>query len=867
MADSPDVRVRLSAEGVTEVVNALKRVQAEADKAGKTGAKGIGLFNDALKDLGNLTGKIKGLLPAIGITAVVAGFTSMVKGAIQAADALDNMAEKTGATVEALSVLQAVAKKEDIAPEQLEKGLVKFAKALDELQGGSKEAVEAFQRVGLSAKDFQGLDTGTAFAKVADSMGKLKDSSGKTSVAIQLFGKSGADLIPVLNRLSDEGFESLRQKMEETGALIDSDFANAAERMGLALNSLQNQAKKTATQFAAGFAPEIALALEEVNKAVSIKGANGFKTLGKVVGDVAKGIVAAFLIVGKAVGATFAVLEENIKGLAGAGKALLTGDFAGALKLYKESAARREAIAGAFVGDVKDTVKNLFAEKATGAAVDQAKKGTVGGKTDQEAINVAQAVAKARVDFLKAAVENERKIFEAGLKLQEEQQKAAYENGLMSLKEYYQARRDTAIAALDKEIATLEDKRQAVAGGPAKTEADKIRRDQELAALSADIEVKKLERLRTEAALVQDERQAVNQLSQERLALEQKLLEGQDKRAEAMRVTLDEELRKTGELLAKQGASVEERSAILDKQATLGEANIKFMQLQEQADMAMRQLAQDRQTIQDAVAQGKLFEIQGEEKILKLEQERLPQLEHIAAQMNAIAFATGDLGKVEQVNQFNDSIRELAVTLDEAGKQMATFKKTVQDASQNALAQFFIDVSSGTKDVKDAFRDMVYSIIKTIQQMMAQMMAAMIIKALLGSAGGGMAQGGQVQKKAAGGLISGPGTDTSDSIPVFLSDGEFIVRAAVVRQPGVLQHLHSLNKGNITPHIRHSGIRRFADGGLVTAGGAAVSADSSLTVSLEPGLVLKELKTPEGQRVMVQLLSQNKRAARQAMGG
>lgn len=89
---------------------------------------------------------------------------------------------------------------------------------------------------------------------------------------------------------------------------------------------------------------------------------------------------------------------------------------------------------------------------------------------------------------------------------------------------------------------------------------------------------------------------------------------------------------------------------------------------------------------------------------------------------------------------------------------------------------------------------------------------------------------------ATGGAVWGPGTSTSDSIPAQLSNGEFVVRAAVVSQPGVRAHLERLNAAG------RSGFARFAAGGLV--GGSAGGGDSparnggisvSAPVSIEGG--------------------------------
>ncbi|WP_009910357.1 phage tail tape measure protein [Burkholderia thailandensis] len=89
---------------------------------------------------------------------------------------------------------------------------------------------------------------------------------------------------------------------------------------------------------------------------------------------------------------------------------------------------------------------------------------------------------------------------------------------------------------------------------------------------------------------------------------------------------------------------------------------------------------------------------------------------------------------------------------------------------------------------------------------------------------------------ATGGAVWGPGTSTSDSISAQLSNGEFVVRAAVVSQPGVRAHLERLNAGG------RSGFARFAAGGPV--GGSAGGGDSparnggisvSAPVSIEGG--------------------------------
>ncbi|MDV3101730.1 phage tail tape measure protein [Burkholderia cenocepacia] len=87
-------------------------------------------------------------------------------------------------------------------------------------------------------------------------------------------------------------------------------------------------------------------------------------------------------------------------------------------------------------------------------------------------------------------------------------------------------------------------------------------------------------------------------------------------------------------------------------------------------------------------------------------------------------------------------------------------------------------------------------------------------------AGGGNAYGFHL---ATGGQVTGPGTSTSDSIPAWLSNEEFVVKAAAVRKPGVLRLLEAINSG------QDLGFAKFANGGLVdggSAGGGALGVQS-----------------------------------------
>ncbi|AQZ95564.1 phage tail length tape measure family protein [Halopseudomonas phragmitis] len=91
------------------------------------------------------------------------------------------------------------------------------------------------------------------------------------------------------------------------------------------------------------------------------------------------------------------------------------------------------------------------------------------------------------------------------------------------------------------------------------------------------------------------------------------------------------------------------------------------------------------------------------------------------------------------------------------------------------------------------------------------------------------------QAFAEGGHVRGAGTTTSDSIPAWLSDYEFVTRAAVVQQPGALPFLHDFNERGMAALDDWAGRVRHATGGLAGVPAPALPAPAMHTGQLTEG--------------------------------
>ena len=280
MASTPDVRVRLSAEGQAEVIAALRKVQQEGNAAAsKSGT--------AFKGLNSVLASTKALLASLGLVFTVATLSNLVRTGAAAADEMGKLAQKMGTTTERASALAFQARQDDVEIAALTSTMGRFNKRLDELRAGEPGATDAFRRIGLAAEDFEGKDTAEALELVARRLGEFKDGGTKAAASMDIFGKSGAELLPLLKSLDEQGLQGVTESATEAGAVFTKEMAEASDRLGDALGKLKQQASGVSAQFVTGLAPDVTAALEDVSKALASNatdGENWARQLGRAVG-------------------------------------------------------------------------------------------------------------------------------------------------------------------------------------------------------------------------------------------------------------------------------------------------------------------------------------------------------------------------------------------------------------------------------------------------------------------------------------------------------------------------------------------------------------------------------------------------------
>ena len=181
-------------------------------------------------------GKAVGLAFVAAAGAIAYG----VKGAIDRMDEIAKSAQKVGITTESFSKLAYAANLSGVEVGNIESALAKLAKTQDMAAQGSKEQLEYFRALEIEFDNADGTlrATDEVLADIADRFEKLPDGSSKTAAAMALLGRSGAQLIPLLNGGS-KGLAEMGQELENLGGVVTPEAAKQAEQFNDDLTRLQ----------------------------------------------------------------------------------------------------------------------------------------------------------------------------------------------------------------------------------------------------------------------------------------------------------------------------------------------------------------------------------------------------------------------------------------------------------------------------------------------------------------------------------------------------------------------------------------------------------------------------------------------------
>jgi PHD/YefM family antitoxin component YafN of YafNO toxin-antitoxin module len=202
----------------------------------------ISSFSILLNNIGLAQQAVLGFTLTIGL---LYGISKPVEEAAKAMEALKRQSQELGVSTGFLQTMNAAATLTGVQSDKLVASIARLDTAFQRAKDGSKVTAAAFKEVGVSVRD--NLSNEELVNKVLAGWDKLSNGPQKVTVAVNLFGRAGAQLVPVLDQMAahmDEVNAKVKQfglqnpAAVEQGAQIAARFRDAglaAQGLGMAV--------------------------------------------------------------------------------------------------------------------------------------------------------------------------------------------------------------------------------------------------------------------------------------------------------------------------------------------------------------------------------------------------------------------------------------------------------------------------------------------------------------------------------------------------------------------------------------------------------------------------------------------------------
>lgn len=281
----------------------MARLQSDMDKAKRTVSGAVDTMNK--------------VLGTIGVGVSLAGITSMIKSVTDTGDKLNDLRKISGLAIEELGGLGKVAAMSG-------SNLDTVAKAVGVMSKNMYAGAQAFDVLGIATKDADGnlRSANQVLLDVADRFSRMQDGAQKSAIANQLFGKSGRELIPLLNEGRAELEAATQAYAAHSGMTLK--VAEDSDRFNDILTMLGGRVTAIKTSFVAELLPTLN-AIGNAMLATS-QSTNQFSLAANVAVPVLKGLaIGAFTVVD-----TFRGMGREIGARAAQLVAFANMDFSGA---------------------------------------------------------------------------------------------------------------------------------------------------------------------------------------------------------------------------------------------------------------------------------------------------------------------------------------------------------------------------------------------------------------------------------------------------------------------------------------------------------------------------------------------------------
>src|SRR5690606_17446202 len=261
--------------------------------------------------------QVIGCAAGIASGLVVPGFLAIGIQSIRDADEYHNTAQAIGLTTEAYTGLAFAASQSGLSNQEFANAMGRLSRSAADAASGMETYAEAYRDLGVQVTDANGALRGgdEILNDLADAFAGMPDGAAKTAAAMELLGRSGSKMIPLLNGGAD-GIKALTDQAQALGLVVSDETARQAELFNDSIAVMAALSKGLGNQISANLLPvmsdlasEMADVATEGNLTQGIADNLSFAMRGLAASAV--GVYSAFQLAGKSIGGLYAIVNAG----------------------------------------------------------------------------------------------------------------------------------------------------------------------------------------------------------------------------------------------------------------------------------------------------------------------------------------------------------------------------------------------------------------------------------------------------------------------------------------------------------------------------------------------------------------------------
>ncbi len=224
------------------------------EKIDETTGKAEGFSSKLKKGIG--TAAKWGTAIVGGAAAAAGGLVKFAQSSAATGDNVDKMSQKIGISRKAYQELDFICSQSGTNVDNLQMGMKSLTSAMDGAKSGTAANIEQFKKLGVSVTNADGSFRGQeeVLWDTLSALQGMEDQTEKSRLATELFGRSGTELMPLLNGASGS-IEEMKKKAHDLGLVLSDDTVDSSVKLTDTIDQMKRAASSIITKLGASLMP------------------------------------------------------------------------------------------------------------------------------------------------------------------------------------------------------------------------------------------------------------------------------------------------------------------------------------------------------------------------------------------------------------------------------------------------------------------------------------------------------------------------------------------------------------------------------------------------------------------------------------